>query len=546
MTMKIGTLEVDINGDTTGLKTAEAQTARSTTKIEKDLLKTGKAANVTTKRFKGVGRSAGQAGIQVQQMVGQLQGGTSAFVAISQQAADFGFVLGAPMIGVIVSLSAVLAGVLWEALGNSSEAMERAATSADDLTKEYLKMIGAASSLKMLTLSEEMLADAEAIKLAEAELKKLQDRKEATIASGAVLAPGLIEGFDKDIREADHKLQIFYDRQAFRQTELNRLFGQGMEGVTGPQQTDAPGGAGATGGSTFDQLMQEEIASLQLRAQLFSDSNLAIEAELLRFELAALNAVQDGNLSIEEAEQGLADKRVELREAANDKITKSDEAAAKKQASQRRAADSAALNGMAQLGNNLNSAIEASGKEGTAIAKGIFLAQKAIQIAQILAATEVAAAQAAAVAALGGPVGFFATQGAIRATGYASAGIVAGLSVGEAFENGGIVGGGSFTGDNINARVNSGEMILNRTQQSKLFSMANGGNSGGASIPSVTIINEPGVFTETQSVTMDEVVMVARRESKRAEDKINTSLATGRGQSANSVRQGFNMNRNIK
>ena len=44
-----------------------------------------------------------------------------------------------------------------------------------------------------------------------------------------------------------------------------------------------------------------------------------------------------------------------------------------------------------------------------------------------------------------------------------------------AFEQGGIVPGNSFAGDNITARVNSGEMILNRAQQARLFAQANGG-----------------------------------------------------------------------
>ena len=47
------------------------------------------------------------------------------------------------------------------------------------------------------------------------------------------------------------------------------------------------------------------------------------------------------------------------------------------------------------------------------------------------------------------------------------------------FENGGIVGGGYYTGDKITARVNSGEMILNRDQQANLFAMANGASGGG-------------------------------------------------------------------
>ena len=44
------------------------------------------------------------------------------------------------------------------------------------------------------------------------------------------------------------------------------------------------------------------------------------------------------------------------------------------------------------------------------------------------------------------------------------------------FATGGIVGGRSYTGDAITARVNSGEMILNLQQQKKLFDTIAGGN----------------------------------------------------------------------
>jgi len=47
------------------------------------------------------------------------------------------------------------------------------------------------------------------------------------------------------------------------------------------------------------------------------------------------------------------------------------------------------------------------------------------------------------------------------------------------FQDGGIVPGSSFTGDRVQANVNSGEMILNRSQQRNLFDVANGGGGGG-------------------------------------------------------------------
>jgi hypothetical protein len=61
----------------------------------------------------------------------------------------------------------------------------------------------------------------------------------------------------------------------------------------------------------------------------------------------------------------------------------------------------------------------------------------------------------------------------------ALASVVSAFAVAGSFESGGIVPGNSFSGDRLTARVNSGEMILNRAQQSNLFNLLNGG--GGSS-----------------------------------------------------------------
>lgn len=52
-----------------------------------------------------------------------------------------------------------------------------------------------------------------------------------------------------------------------------------------------------------------------------------------------------------------------------------------------------------------------------------------------------------------------------------------------AYAEGGIVSGSSYNGDNMLARVNSSEMILNSQQQANLFNMLAGGRSVGAGIP---------------------------------------------------------------
>lgn len=58
------------------------------------------------------------------------------------------------------------------------------------------------------------------------------------------------------------------------------------------------------------------------------------------------------------------------------------------------------------------------------------------------------------------------------------------------FENGGIVGGSSFYGDKIMARVNSGELILNQKQQSSLYGQLNSPGSPIVMIPDVKLKGE--------------------------------------------------------
>lgn len=65
------------------------------------------------------------------------------------------------------------------------------------------------------------------------------------------------------------------------------------------------------------------------------------------------------------------------------------------------------------------------------------------------------------------------------------------------FADGGVVPGSSFTGDKIMARVNSGEMILNETQQGRLWNMLNNGDapsSGGEVVLKVRGTDLEGVL----------------------------------------------------
>lgn len=114
------------------------------------------------------------------------------------------------------------------------------------------------------------------------------------------------------------------------------------------------------------------------------------------------------------------------------------------------------------------------------------LADQAKSISNTAISISNAVAGASAAAAATGPAapfvlgGYIATMvGAIlgqiasTATAFMQAKqLLAGADAG-AFEQGGIVGGTSYTGDKLTARVNSKEMILTQSQQARLFDLAN-------------------------------------------------------------------------
>lgn len=81
-----------------------------------------------------------------------------------------------------------------------------------------------------------------------------------------------------------------------------------------------------------------------------------------------------------------------------------------------------------------------------------------------------------------GPYGFI-TSALVAAAGAAQiATIIASKPQPPAFATGGVVPGNSYSGDRVSALVNSGEMILTRQQQARLFDMANGIGAGETNI----------------------------------------------------------------
>tara|TARA_R110000824_G_scaffold401353_2_gene611873 strand:+ start:139 stop:1890 length:1752 start_codon:yes stop_codon:yes gene_type:complete len=145
------TLDANVSGYTAKLAQADSATEKLSTTTKK-----------SDKQLADFSRRSGMAGIQFQQFIGQIQGGQSAMVALSQQSADLGFVLGAPLLGAVAGISASVVGMLLPALFNSKDAMQLLEKVSEDLKKSLSGTsegaIELSNSLLLLAKKSEALA----------------------------------------------------------------------------------------------------------------------------------------------------------------------------------------------------------------------------------------------------------------------------------------------------------------------------------------------------------------------------------------------------
>ncbi len=86
---------------------------------------------------------------------------------------------------------------------------------------------------------------------------------------------------------------------------------------------------------------------------------------------------------------------------------------------------------------------------------------------------------------------------------------IAAKPVPPSFASGGIVQGNSYSGDNVRANVNSGEMILNARQQRALWEAANGNAKSGGAVFNIRVNNEAGDVASAGVVTSADGFTVA-------------------------------------
>ncbi|MHB8947557.1 MAG: hypothetical protein ACYC4S_00650 [Rhodoferax sp.] len=142
------------------------------------------------------------------------------------------------------------------------------------------------------------------------------------------------------------------------------------------------------------------------------------------------------------------------------------------------------MQSLAMAGNTadmLYGVLQKAGKEQSALGKAAFIASKAIAVAEIIMNTNVAASKA------GSQLGIFGIPMAtmIMATGYAQAGMVAGLAIAEASAEGGY---DIPSGTNPITQLHEREMVLPKQQADVIRGLAN--NGGGAGQMAVTIVNQ--------------------------------------------------------
>lgn len=211
----------------------------------------------------------------------------------------------------------------------------------------------------------------------------------------------------------------------------------------------------------------------QEQEQIFTESRLiALEDYFTREQEAQIQAKLNAAQTEEEKQKIILDAQIK-----GQKLRLSE---AQKEVKTQKQLDAEKVRNRQQTLALFSTLARSSSSELAAIGKAAALVQIAIDTQEAIAGAY------AFGSSIGGPPLGVVFGGVAAAAQAQRASQVVGI---QGFENGGIVPGTSFTGDNVAANVNSGEMILNRQQQSQLFNLANGaGQSSGQDIVINTVV----------------------------------------------------------
>lgn len=263
----------------------------------------GTSTSKTTRDLGGFGRQAGQASIQVQQLVGQVQGGVNPMVALSQQAADLGIVLGFPLLGAVSGITAAFAGPFISSLLGAEDATDRVKEAVMSLRDELTKPTEAQT---IKALEEET----EALQKSLGDLRSpIRDiRNEARDAIGEITGADI--GFLTGTRDATDAA-----RERIRQNAI--LIEQQQESIqeslSKTFETPIPEGQDF---ALFDFFKQQEELATRAREQ----AERELEATQQSYQRLLSGAVTQGFSPEQQAAQQLAVRAQQLQQWRDDDL----------------------------------------------------------------------------------------------------------------------------------------------------------------------------------------------------------------------------------
>ena len=394
------------------------------------------------------------------------------------------------------------------------QAEEQYYTGTRRLQREYLKAVDEINA-------EEEKRNEEAKKRREEYLKHRQEMADKEKSIAAKLQEALIDAvedegmrevlqlnltYDREIEDYKNQLKNKKDLTKKAQDDLNALIVLAEEERVKALRELADKAAE----ESRDKQLSHDQKLWQLRLELAAENSAEeleakqalldiqmqqeLDATTLTEEEKAL-ILQKYNESKEKLIKEANERELRLQDEQNAAIKKKVTEAKEFQASQYMALAGAASSAFGAMSDLL--AEWADESEGAAAASKAFaliqiLTDEATVIADTAKAIAAAVAGATEAAAAGGPAAPFLLAGYIASMVGAVVSAVAttASSITQAkqlfteaegtstdagsYASGGVVGGTSYSGDRLTANVNSGEMILNRSQQTRLFDIANG------------------------------------------------------------------------
>ena len=309
------------------------------------------------------------------------------------------------------------------------------------------------------------------------ELAKTQEKFNKLLAEGKKV---VLDTYHAEI-EAIKETNDAKDSQAEKQQERNTFISEADQKLLADKQANL---AAIAELELAYALKSEEDNKIFTDQRLMDLQQYFTEEEAARLE--ARLRLTDGELAKETLITTIQKQALENRSKQSEEFNKKEKDKKKKFDEDMKKLDDATFAARGNLAQGFFNLAGTIAKDGS---KAQFLIQKAAALASIYVSTQQAAAQALATPP--GPPYTFGLAATVKATGALNAAAVIAQTI-KGFEDGGIVGGNSFQGDRVMARVNSGEMILNRQQQSSLFNQINGSNQSGQPMTVHTTVNIDG------------------------------------------------------